>query len=102
MTGGPFKGVVTLGYDPASGRCTGTWIDSMNNYLWTYEGSLDKAKNLLTLETEGPCPGAPGKHSKFRESLEIKGPNRKVFTSYMQSDNGEWIKMVEIEAKRRL
>jgi hypothetical protein len=52
--------VLTLGYDADTKKYVGIWIDSFNSYLWKYEGTVNAAANALTLETEGPCPMAPG------------------------------------------
>ena len=49
-----FSSVLTLGYDPDKKSFVGTSVDSVTPYLWTITGQLDDAKNVLTLETEGP------------------------------------------------
>jgi hypothetical protein len=38
---------------------------------------VDAAGNVLTLEAEGPCPGAPGKISRFRDVTEFKCRRKK-------------------------
>ena len=96
----PFLGLLTLGYDTDKAQYVGTWVDSMTGYLWTYEGQLDKAKKVLTLEAEGPCPMRPGELSKFREVLEIKSKDHKVFSSSIQGDDGEWTTMMTINYRR--
>lgn len=88
--GQPFTGIQTLGYDPEKQRFVGTWIDSMNHHLWNYEGTLDESGKVLTLTTAGPCPMNPGQTFKFKEVLEIKNPDHKVFTSSMQGEDGQW------------
>lgn len=35
------------------------------NYLWIYDGSLDAAEKVLTLNTEGPSFTVAEKQSKF-------------------------------------
>src|SRR5687768_11690315 len=75
----PFTGLLTLGYDAEKKKFVGTWVDSVSGYLWTYEGTLDPTGKVLTLETEGPCPQAPGRLSRFREVLEAKGKDYKRF-----------------------
>jgi hypothetical protein len=97
----PFTGVLTLGYDPEAAQYVGTWIDSMGSHLWKYEGEVDASGRILTLETQGPCPTAPGKVSNFRETLEIKDPNHRVFTSAMQDDEGNWNTMVTVNYHRK-
>jgi hypothetical protein len=55
----------------------------------------------LTLDTEGPSPLEPGKKAKFREVLELKAPDHKVFTSYMQGEDGKWVKFVTMDYRRK-
>ncbi|MBI3119252.1 MAG: DUF1579 domain-containing protein [Candidatus Hydrogenedentes bacterium] len=97
----PMLSELTLGYDPAKGKYVGTWVDSMTSYLWTYQGSVDEAGKVLTLDTEGPCPMKGGQMTKFKEVLEIKSKDEKVFTSSIQEDNGAWTKMLTIDYKRK-
>jgi hypothetical protein len=96
-----FTGVLTLGYSPEKKQYVGTWVDSMSNYLWTYDGSVDATGKVLTLETEGPCPMKAGETSNFREVLEIKSKDHKLFTSSIQMDDGSWFTMLTINYRRK-
>ena len=96
----PFTGLLTLGYDVPTAQYVGTWIDSMNGYLWKYEGALDPTGKVLTLHAEGPCPMAPGELSQFKEVLELKSPDHKVFTSSIQGEDGKWTRVMTINYRR--
>src|SRR5262249_30739426 len=62
--GGPVTSVITLGYDPVKSRFVGTFIASMMANLWVYEGRLDAAAKVLTLDVEGPSFADPTKTAK--------------------------------------
>ncbi len=101
LMGLPFTGIMTLGYDADSERFVGTWVDSMTGFLWKYEGQLDETGKILTLNSEGPCPAAPGTLSKFKEVLEIKSKDHKVFTSSIQAEDGSWTTGLRINYRRK-
>lgn len=98
--GTPITSNFTLGYDPEKQKFVATWIDSMFNYLWTYDGTLDAEGKTLTFLTEGPNP-MTGKPCKFKEELKFEGPDRRVHTSWMQGDDGEWSEMMTIAYQRK-
>jgi len=95
------KSVLTLGYDPAQKKFVGTWIDSMMGYLWSYEGGLDESGKVLTLETRGPCMLKGGEMTNFRETIEIKDKDTRVFTSSQQDEGGNWRKMATMTYRRK-
>ena len=97
--GTPFTGILTLGYSPEKKKYVGTWVDSMTSTLWTYEGTVDAGGKTLTLLAEGPGP-EPGKRLKFREAIEVKGKDHKVFRSEVEKD-GKWVTHLTMQYRRR-
>jgi hypothetical protein len=97
----PFSYVTTLGYDTGKQKYVGTWVDSMTDRLWTYEGSVDETGKILTMETAGPCPLVPGKIFKFREVTEFKSPDHRVFTSAIQGEDGKWTTILTVNSRRK-
>lgn len=100
MMGMPVNNVLTLGYDPRREKFVGSWIGSCADHFWTYEGTLDEAGKVLTLETSGPNPMNPSEQANFREVLEVQDLDHKTFTSYIEVD-GEWQKMVTVTSTRK-
>jgi hypothetical protein len=88
--GGGATTLMTLGYDPQKKRYVGTFIVSIMAYLWVYDGGLDAAERVLTLDTEGPDMSAEGKTAKYKDVIEFKGDDHRVMTSQMLGDDGEW------------
>jgi hypothetical protein len=101
MMGKPVTSILTLGYDPDRKKYVGTWIDSVSSYLWQYEGTVDAAGNVLTLETEGACPLEEGKTRKFRDVTEFKSPDHRVFTTSMLGDDGKWVTLMTVNSHRK-
>lgn len=82
--------ILTLGYDPHKGRFVGSWIGSMMTHLWVYNGWLDDAGRVLTLEAEGPSFTDPTKSQLYRDVYEIKSDKVRTLTAQMRGDDGEW------------
>jgi hypothetical protein len=100
MSGGgmQIKAVQTIGYDPAKKKYVGTWVDSMMNHLWTYEGTVKG--NTLTLEAEGPNCMDGGKLTKMRDIYEFKSETEIAVSSQAQNDAGEWVTFMTGVSKR--
>ncbi len=98
---GPATTIMTLGYDPAQERFVGTFIGSMMTHMWHYNGALDAAEKVLTLDTEGPSMTAEGRMAKFRDVIEIKSDDHRVLTSHMLGDDGQWRQFMTAHYRRR-
>jgi hypothetical protein len=101
LQGTTINAVQTIGYDPQTKKYVGTWVDSMMNHLWKYEGTVDETGKILTLQAEGPSFVAAGKTAKYRDVYEFKSPDEIVTTSQMQGDDGQWIAFMTGLAKRK-
>ena len=101
MGGMEMRAVQAIGYDANKKKYVGTWIDSMMNHLWQYEGTVDSSGNKLTLEAEGPNFVEPGKMAKFRDSYEFKSADHIIATSSVQGADGKWITFMVGDLKRK-
>ena len=93
--------ILTLGYDPQKKRYTGTWIGSMMNHLWVYDGGLDAAERVLTLDTEGPGMTDQSKMDRYRDVIEFKSDDHRVLTSRMLGDDGQWHQFLTVNYRRK-
>ena len=93
-------GIMTLGFDPEKKKYVGTWVDSVSNYLWRYEGEVDASGKVLTLNTEGPTMDQPGKTARYKEVIELKDDGTKVFTSNIEKD-GKFVPFMKMTARRK-
>ena len=99
---GTMQGLILLGYDTDKQKYVGTWVDSTNGHQWEYEGTVDPSGRILTLETEGPCLWkGPGAIARFKEVVEFKSRDHRVFTSSIQNDDGTWTQMVTVNYRRK-
>lgn len=92
--------VMTLGFNPQTRRYVGTWIGSMMTHLWLYDGELDAAEKVLTLNSEGPAMNKPGSMTKYRDVIEIVSDGHRTLSSFLLSDDGEWHAFMRADYRR--
>ena len=56
--------------------------------LWVYEGALDSAERVLTLDTEGPSMAGDGRIAKYKDAIELRSRDERVLTSRMLGEDG--------------
>ncbi|TWU58889.1 hypothetical protein Poly51_16690 [Rubripirellula tenax] len=100
MGGAEFKAIQTIGFDASKEKYVGTWVDSMMNHLWHYEGRVDATGKKLVLLAEGPNFMAEGKLTTFRDSYEFVNADTFITTSEMMGDDGKWLTFMTAEATR--
>ena len=92
--------LATLGYDPQKKRFVGTFLGSMMTNLWIYDGGLDAAEKVLTLDTEGPSMTGDGKTAQYKDSIEILSKDERTLTSRVQGDDGQWTQIMKMTYRR--
>ena len=98
---GKFRAIQTIGYDAARQKYVGTWVDSMTNYLWHYEGTIDASGMKLTLEAKGPDIFTGEGVAKYRDSYEFISSDEFRTESSMLGEDGEWVTFMSGTATRK-
>jgi hypothetical protein len=83
-------GTMTLGYDPRIRRFVGSFVASMMTHFWTYDGILDDARQVLTLDTVGPSFTGEGELVKYQDIVTYVDNEHKTLESRVQKPDGEW------------
>lgn len=99
--GKPSVCIMTLGYDPARQKFVGTFVASIGTHLWVYEGELDAAGRVLTLNAEGPdFSGGPGL-IKYKDVIEFHSDDHRTLSSHMQGPDGEFKQFMTAQFHRK-
>ena len=96
---GSVTSLMTLGYDPGRGRFRGTWCGSMMTDLWIYDGTLDAAGRVLSLDTEGPSFTGSGT-APYRDVVELVSRDERVMSSHTMGEDGQWRRFMTMRLAR--
>jgi uncharacterized protein DUF1579 len=99
--GGPATTVMTLGYDTLKKRYVGSWVGSMMTYMWVYDGELDTAERVLTLNSEGPSMSGDGTLSAYQDVIEFKGDDHRTLTARVRKPDGTWQPFMTVTYRRK-
>ena len=99
--GGTATMAMTLGFDPRRKRYTGTWVGSMMTHLWIYDGGLDEAERVLTLESDGPSMAGDGTLARYRDVIELESDDHRVMRSHVLREDGTWHTFMTVHYRRR-
>ncbi len=100
--GGTATFIITIGYNIAKKAYAGTFVGSMMDYLWLYDGKMDKNGKILRLHAKGPdCTGKSKKLVDYCDAFEIKNKNHKIMTSSMRDAKGKWVTFMTSHYRRK-
>lgn len=99
MFGTPFEGRGIFGYDTATRKHVGTWVDSMVTGLALPIGTCKDDCRETTMIFKGP--GMDGKLVTYKEVTVEKGPDHRVMTMYIKGKDGRFKLNMEIDYTRR-
>ena len=92
--------IMTLGYDPQSKPFVGTFTASMMTHLWIYNGSLDAAEKVLTLDTEGPN-FTDGMMTKYQDIIDFLSDDHRTLSSLTLGKDGQWHPFMKAHYRRK-
>jgi len=98
--GSPMQSLITLGFDPAKQRFVGTFVASCMTHLWPYDGQLDAARKVLTLDSEGPSFADNGTMAKYQDIVEVIDKDEYRLTSRFQNPDGSWTEFMSAKYTR--
>ncbi len=99
--GSPASTMITLGFDPRIGRFVGTWVGSMMTHLWIYDGALDGAGKVLTLDSVGPSFAGDGSMSKYQDIFTLRSRDHRILTSRAMDAEGQWNEFMTVHYRRK-
>lgn len=92
--------VMTLGYDPTRGRYVGSWLGSMMDWFWIYDGKLRADGKALELQADGPNFEKPGELSRYKDVIEFITDDHRTLTAYAQQPDGTWTEIMRADYRR--
>ena len=92
--------LMTLGYDIAKKKFTGSWAGSMMPGMFFYDGQLDAARKVLTLDTEGPSFTGDGTTAKYQDVITIKSKDERTLHSQTLQPDGSWKRFMTATYRR--
>ncbi|MBW9115883.1 DUF1579 domain-containing protein [Rhizobium cauense] len=99
--GGAATTILTLGYSAARGKYIGSWIGSMMDYMWVYEGDLSPDGKVLNLYTRGPDFENAGAEQDYREQIIFTDDDHRTFNSSAKQPDGSWKQFMEAHYTRK-
>jgi hypothetical protein len=99
MMGTPFEGRGLFGYDPATGRHLGAWVDSMTMPPSYPNGTCKDGCREVTMFFEGV--GMTGKKVTFKEVSVQQDADHRTMTMFTKGKGGKFVPNMVIEYTRR-
>lgn len=98
--GGTAATLMTIGFDPRKNRFVGTFVASMMAHMWIYDGQLDEAGKVLTLNTEGPSMAEEGRLTRYKDVIEFQSDDHRTLTSSLIGETGRWVQFMTASYRR--
>ncbi len=92
--------LMTLGYDPQRQRYVGTFVGSMMDFLWLYEGQVDGSGRQLALDAEGPSFSGDGQMARYQDRIEFLDQDHRTLSSGLIGPDGTWERFMTAHYRR--
>lgn len=99
--GKPGQSLMTLGFNPSTGRYVGTWVGSMMNHMWVYDGEIEDDGRTLALNCEGPDFENPGRTARYQDRITLIDADRRTLTARVETGGGGWKDIMTADYRRR-
>lgn len=101
MMGMAFEGAGTMGYDNATKKYVGTWMDSMGTSTMVMTGDYDEAKKQYTMSGEMPdCSKEGMPMTNYKEVITVTDDDHHAMEMWGAGPDGKEMKMMEIKYTR--
>ena len=100
MPDGSCDSIMTLGYDLQRNRFVGTFVAAAMTHLWLYNGTLDDAGKVLTLDSEGPSFAGDGTMAKYQDIIEFHSEDHRTLSSQFLGPDGKWVPFMKAHYRR--
>jgi len=99
MMGMPYKGISFMGYNNHTKMFESTWIDSMSTAIYKFEGTANRAGNIITQECryDDPVRGP----AVWRTVTKVKDDNTLEFEMFITPRGKKEEKMMEVTYTRK-
>ena len=99
--GGSATMIMTVGFDPRTGRFVGSWVGSMMTHMWLYDGVLEADGTVLPLQSQGPSMAGDGRLATYKDVIEIRSPDERLMTSHVLGEDGAWRQFMTVTYRRK-
>lgn len=96
----PYSGVGHFGFNAASGKHQGTWLDVMSTEITTEEGDYDESTDTYTMSGEVFHPGL-GRTITKRSVIRVESDDRYVMEQFLPGPDGKDVRTIEIVYTRK-
>jgi len=93
-----FEGHGIYGYNAASGKYVGTWVDDMRSSIFTGEGEWDVAAQTMTYRFTAMMPN--GQPMTWREESHLLSPDEQLFRVVFPGPDGNDFEMMRAIYRR--